>query len=74
MLLPNVKILTCARLSVAFFVLASVGAAKESKNLPSEPDSLSVRNAHAMAYDTDCAKVLLFGGTDDRSVLGDLWE
>jgi hypothetical protein len=27
-----------------------------------------------MAYDGDRAKVMLFGGADDRSVLGDLWE
>ena len=27
-----------------------------------------------MAYDVDRARVLLFGGADDRQVLGDLWE
>ncbi|MCI0691445.1 kelch repeat-containing protein [candidate division KSB1 bacterium] len=35
---------------------------------------MTVRNAHAMAYDSDRAKVILFGGADDRNVLGDLWE
>lgn len=37
-------------------------------------DSLTVRNAHVMAYDSDRAKMILFGGADDRHVLGDLWE
>lgn len=37
-------------------------------------DSLTVRNAHAMAYDSDRAKVILFGGADEKQVLGDLWE
>lgn len=35
--------------------------------------SLTVRNAHAMAYDHDRGVVLLFGGADERQVLGDLW-
>lgn len=32
-----------------------------------------MRNAHAMAYDDARKVVLLFGGADDRRVLGDLW-
>lgn len=36
--------------------------------------TLSVRNAHAMAYDSDHGLVLLFGGADERQVLGDLWS
>lgn len=39
----------------------------------SETDSLTVRNAHAMAYDNDQKLVMLFGGADERQVLGDLW-
>jgi hypothetical protein len=74
MLLPNVKVLTHTLLSVVFLVLAFFDAAKKPENLPSATDSLTVRNAHAMAYDSDRAKVMLFGGADDRSVLGDLWE
>ena len=35
---------------------------------------LDVRNGHAMAYDSDRERVLLFGGADERQVLGDLWE
>jgi hypothetical protein len=38
------------------------------------PDSLTVRNAHAMAYNPDRATVMLFGGADAESVRGDLWE
>lgn len=37
-------------------------------------DSLTVRNAHVMAYDSDRAKVMLFGGADEKQVRGDLWE
>lgn len=34
----------------------------------------AVRNAHALAYDPERARVLLFGGADERSVHDDLWE
>jgi len=34
---------------------------------------LGVRNAHAMTYDAERGVVLLFGGADARSVLGDTW-
>lgn len=37
-------------------------------------DSLTVRNAHAMAYHEARGTVMLFGGADERRVLGDLWE
>ena len=36
--------------------------------------SLTVRNAHAMAYDHDRAVVMLFGGADEHQVLSDLWS
>lgn len=36
--------------------------------------SPTVRNAHALAYDADRARVLLFGGADEKSVRADLWE
>lgn len=48
----------------------------QEKALPggcSAASSLTVRNAHAMAFDGDREVVLLFGGADDRRVLGDLW-
>ncbi len=35
--------------------------------------TLGVRNAHAMAYDAVRGVVVLFGGADERRVLGDLW-
>jgi len=35
---------------------------------------LGVRNAHAMAYDADRGRVVLFGGADEQAVRGDLWE
>lgn len=37
-------------------------------------DSLAVRNAHAMPYHEARGTVMLFGGADERRVLGDLWE
>ena len=39
----------------------------------STTDSLTVRNAHALAYDEDHQMVMLFGGADERQVLADLW-
>lgn len=35
---------------------------------------LGVRNGHVLAYDAERGQVLLFGGADERQVLGDLWE
>src|SRR5688572_19966130 len=35
--------------------------------------TLTVRTAHALAYDRDGGRVLLFGGADEKSVRGDLW-
>lgn len=60
--------------TAVFLGLTFLDAAAKLKNLPRESDSLTVRNAHAMAYDSDCTKVILFGGADDRRVLSDLWE
>jgi hypothetical protein len=36
--------------------------------------ALTVRNAHAMAYDSKRGRVVLFGGADEKGVRGDLWE
>lgn len=36
-------------------------------------ESLTVRNTHAMVYDRDRSAAVLFGGADERQVLGDLW-
>lgn len=36
-------------------------------------DSLTVRNAHALAYGAELGAVVLYGGADERQVLGDLW-
>jgi hypothetical protein len=35
---------------------------------------IGVRNAHAMAYDDNRKRVVLFGGADESKVLGDTWE
>ena len=37
------------------------------------PPHIGVRNAHAMAYDSDRARVILFGGADESKVLGETW-
>jgi hypothetical protein len=37
-------------------------------------DSMTVRNAHALVYDTHRGVVLLIAGADERQVLGDLWQ
>jgi hypothetical protein len=41
---------------------------------PGEDAPLTVRNAHSLAYDSDRGRVILFGGADEKSVRGDLWE
>ncbi len=38
------------------------------------PPRLGVRNAHAMAYDGNRGRVILFGGADAAKVCGDTWE
>src|SRR5262249_54741256 len=35
---------------------------------------IGVRNAHALAYDSDRHRVILFGGADESKVCGDMWE
>ena len=37
-------------------------------------DSLTVRNAHAMAFNDERRTIMLFGGADAGEVRGDLWE
>ena len=39
-----------------------------------ESSQIGVRNAHAMAYDGNRGRVILFGGADDSKVCGDTWE
>jgi hypothetical protein len=38
------------------------------------PKTLSVRNAHALGYDENLNKIILFGGADSEFVFGDTWE
>jgi hypothetical protein len=42
--------------------------------LAREQESLGVRNGHAMTYDSDRRRVLLFGGADASRVTGETWE
>jgi hypothetical protein len=51
--------------ALAFTVLNAV---------PPRVGSPGVRNAHGLAYDAERARVLLFGGADEKSVRSDLWE
>ena len=39
----------------------------------SPTDSLTVRNAHGMAYNEHQKEIMLFGGADEHQVLADLW-
>lgn len=54
------------------YPLVSNGQGFQKENF--SRDSLTVRNAHAMAYNSDKGVVTLFGGADESHVLGDLWE
>ena len=51
---------TPSRLSASFFAVV--------------PPHIGVRNAHAMTYDSDRGRVILFGGADESQVRGDTWE
>lgn len=65
---------TSATIFALFLNLTFPAASKCEWNQARDTDSLTVRNAHAMAYDSDRGTVMLFGGADDCRVLGDLWE
>lgn len=60
------------RKSIRILILSSVAMSCSAVALAA--DSLTVRNAHAMAYHEARGTVMLFGGADERKVLGDLWE
>lgn len=51
--------------AIAFAILLGLSA---------PPPQLDVRNAHAMAYDGNRGRVILFGGADASKVCGDTWE
>lgn len=55
-----------------FIVLSLLHLQREPGHCPAS-DSLTVRNAHALAYDEGSSAVMLFGGADEKQVLGDLW-
>lgn len=50
-----------------------MGSSRSVSAIVAGSNGLIVRNAQAMAYDQERAVVLLFGGADERQVLGDLW-
>lgn len=54
-------------------LLLNVPPTRPETSRCSPADSLTVRNAHALAYDEDLSEVMLFGGADEKQVLGDLW-
>jgi hypothetical protein len=56
-------------LLLLLFIICSLGFAQPVLT----GSTLTVRNAHAMAYDTRQNLVYLFGGADEKSVLNDLW-
>lgn len=43
-------------------------------NSRAQKKQLGVRNAHVMVYEPQKDQVLLFGGADEKQVLGDLWR
>jgi hypothetical protein len=58
---------------ILLIALVTLPQAADMQSGCSAADSLTVRNAHAMAFDHDRQVVMLFGGADERQVLGDLW-
>ena len=57
---------------VAFLFLSSTAIAQSWDPLPG--GGPSARNGHSMAYDSTSGKVLLFGGRNGDTPLGDMWE
>jgi hypothetical protein len=56
-------------------VLACVHVDSSDRQSPHDGAAqLGVRNGHAMTYDTDRGRVILYGGADASSVTGDTWE
>ena len=53
-------------------LLSQSGASPRHTQITSS--KLGVRNAHAMAYDGNRGRVILFGGADASKVCGDTWE
>ncbi|MFZ0060445.1 MAG: kelch repeat-containing protein [Pyrinomonadaceae bacterium] len=61
----------CIPLLLTLLIFSSLPTA-ESR--PPTFQEIGVRNAHAMAYDSDRRRVVLFGGADESKVCGDTWE
>jgi len=62
----------CFPILLTLIVFSSQPATAErwQRTLP----GIGVRNAHAMAYDSERGRVVLFGGADEVKVCGDTWE
>lgn len=60
----------CIPLLPTLLIFSSLPAESGWRTFP----ELGVRNAHAMAYDSDRRRVILFGGADEAKVCGDTWE
>ena len=66
-----------ARSLTVGLVVALIGLHVESSGRQSPHDrdaQLGVRNGHAMTYDVDRGRVILYGGADASSVTADTWE
>jgi len=61
-----------SRIVVAALLFATVAVAYSLQSVSGH--ALSVRNAHAMIYDSDRKAVFLFGGADATRVRGDTWQ
>ena len=60
-------------LRYATLALAVASCTRAATVSPADAD-IGVRNAHVLAYDARNSRVLLFGGADDRSVVGETWS
>lgn len=54
-------------------LLGCIQNVKNESTRNNNSKSISVRNAHAMAYNSYDSSVYLFGGADEKKVLSDLW-
>ena len=61
------------KILIILIVFTSSIYAQDKRKSSTSKNSISVRNAHAMVYDSHKSKVYLFGGANEEAVLSDLW-
>lgn len=72
--LPMTNYILTAALLLFICCGSDESSSQKISDLNLQSAGLSVRNAHAMAYSDHDDMIYLFGGADEKQVLGDLWR